>query len=123
MPTSNILLSPFSFDCIYSLIFLLRFEYSLGNDNVKYKFDVDINNYGNEIIGIKAKNDEEINTTDRLDVIEEQSDFITESSRLQFLMKLLHSNNEILSTEEINTRKQLISEYCSKWDLIHKTTV
>lgn len=99
------------------------FEYSLGNDNVKYKFDVDINNYGNEIIGIKAKNDKEINTTDRLDVIEEQSDFITESSRLQFLMKLLHSNNEILSNEEIKTRKHLIDDFCNKWDLIHETTV
>ena len=36
------------------------FEYSLGNDNVEYKFDVDIHNYGHEIIGIKAKSDKEI---------------------------------------------------------------
>ena len=59
------------------------FEYSLGNDNVEYKFDVDIHNYGYEIIGIKAKSDEEIYESDRLDVIEEQSNFVTESSRLE----------------------------------------
>lgn len=96
------------------------FEYSLGNDNVKYRFDIDIHNYGYEIIGIKAKNDKEIYESDRLDVIEEQSDFVTESSRLRFIIESLHGSNEKENMEFI---KNYIVEFCGKWDLIHETTV
>ena len=99
------------------------FEYSLGNDNVEYKFDVDIHNYGYEIIGIKAKSDEEIYESDRLDVIEEQSNFVTESSRLESLIELLHSDNKMPTDEEIDTTKKFIDEFCTKWNLIHETSV
>lgn len=99
------------------------FEYSLGNDNVEYKFDVDIHNYGYEIIGIKAKSDEEIYESDRLDVIEEQSNFVTESSRLESLIELLHSDNKMPTDEEIDTTKKCIDEFCTKWNLIHETSV
>ena len=99
------------------------FEYSLGNDNVEYKFDIDIHNYGYEIIGIKAKSDEEIYESDRLDVIEEQSNFVTESSRLESLIELLHSDNKMPTDEEIDTTKKFIDEFCTKWNLIHETSV
>lgn len=97
------------------------FEYSVGNDNVKYKFDVDLHNYGSEIVGIKAKDDEELYTTDRSDVIEEQLDFVIESTSLESIIKLIHSDNGIPSDEDINTTKKLINEFCTKWDLIHET--
>ncbi len=93
------------------------FEYSLGNDNVEYKFDVDVHNYGYEIIGIKAKSDEEIYENDRLDVMEEQSDFVTESSRLKSLIELLHSDNKMPTDEKIDTTKKYIDEFCTKWNL------
>ena len=99
------------------------FEYSLGNDNVEYKFDVDIHNYGYEIIGIKAKSDKEIYESDRLDVIEEESDFVTESSRLESLIELLHSDNKMPTDEEIDTTKRYIHEFCTRWNLIHETSV
>ena len=99
------------------------FEYSLGNDNVEYRFDVNVHNYGNEIIGIKAKSDEEIYENDRLDVMEEQSDFVTESSRLESLIELLHSDNKMPTDEEIDTTKKFIDEFCTKWNLIHETSV
>jgi uncharacterized protein YutD len=99
------------------------FEYSLGNDNVEYRFDINIHNYGYEIIGIKNKSDEEIYESDRLDVIEEQSDFVTESTSLQSLIKLIHLDNQMFTDEKINTTKKYIDEFCTKWDLIHETSV
>lgn len=99
------------------------FEYSLGNDKVEYKFDVDVHNYGYEIIGIKAKSDEEIYENDRLDVMEEQSDFVTESSRLKSLIELLHSDNKMPTDEKIDTTKKYIDEFCTKWNLTHATSV
>lgn len=99
------------------------FEYSLGNDNVEYRFDVNVHNYGYEIIGIKAKSDEEIYENDRLDVMEEQSDFVTESSRLKSLIELLHSDNKMPTDEKIDTTKKYIDEFCTKWNLIHATSV
>ena len=99
------------------------FEYSLGNDNVEYRFDVNVHNYGYEIIGIKAKSHKEIYESDRLDVMEEQSDFVTESSRLESLIELLHSDNKMPTDEEIDTTKKCIDEFCAKWNLIHETSV
>lgn len=99
------------------------FEYSLGNDNVEYRFDVNVHNYGHEIIGIKAKSDEEIYENNRLDVMEEQSDFVTESSRLESIIELLHSDNKMPTDEEIDTTKKYIDEFCTKWNLIHAISV
>ena len=100
------------------------FEYSLGNDNVEYRFDVDLHNYGNEIVAIKAKDgdDDELYTTDRLDVIEEQLDFVVESTRLEHMLKLIYLDNKP-SNKDIDISKELISEFCTKWDLIHETSV
>ena len=101
------------------------FEYSLGNDNVEYRFDVDLHNYGNEIVAIKATkddDDDELYTTDRLDVIEEQLDFVVESTRLEHMLKLIYLDNKP-SNKDIDISKELISEFCTKWDLIHETSV
>lgn len=87
------------------------FEYSLGNDNVEYKFDVDVHNYGYEIIGIKAKSDEEIYENDRLDVMEEQSDFVTESSRLKSLIELLHSDNKMPTDKKLILQKNILMNF------------
>ena len=45
-----------------------------------------------KLLELKQKSDEEIYENDRLDVMEEQSDFVTESSRLKSLIELLHSD-------------------------------
>ena len=97
----------------------------MGNDNVEYRFDVDLHNYGNEIVAIKATkdgDDDELYTTDRLDVIEEQLDFVVESTRLEHMLKLIYLDNKP-SNKDIDISKELISEFCTKWDLIHETSV
>lgn len=55
----------------------------------------------------------EIYENDRLglDVIEKQSDFVTESSRLRFIIESLHGSNEKENMEFI---KNYIVEFCGK---------
>lgn len=96
-------------DIVSDNIFI--FEYSLGNDNVEYRFDVDLHNYGNEIVAIKAKDgDDELYTTDRLDVIEEQLDFVVESTRLEHMLKLIYLDNKP-SNKDIDISKNLLVNF------------
>jgi uncharacterized protein YutD len=55
--------------------------------------------------------------------MEEQSDFVTESSRLKSLIELLHSDNKMPTDEKIDTTKKYIDEFCTKWNLTHATSV
>lgn len=96
------------------------FEYSIVNGNIQSKFDVDVHNYGSEVVGIKGKSDEEICMTDRDDVIEEQLDFVTGSSILSDLGNMVKSDDEMSAEEKIDFITKYIDEFCSKWELIHQ---
>ena len=96
----------------------------LLNDDMSYQ-DVPKQTFVNKLKDYFeiAKSDEEIYENDRLDVMEEQSDFVTESSRLKSLIELLHSDNKMPTDEKIDTTKKYIDEFCTKWNLTHATSV
>lgn len=99
-------------------IFVL--EYSIVNSNFQLRFDIDVSNYGNEIIGIKAKSDEDILLTDRAAAIDSQLEFVANSSFLSELGEILQFDNNKSSKEKIDYTTNYIDKFCAKWNLIHE---
>lgn len=97
-------------------------EYSIAGNNIEYKFDVDVSNYGNEIAGIKAKSDEEVHCTERIDVIDEQLGFVADSSLLSDLGKLLNADSSLDAEKKIQYLQNKIDEFCNQWGVTHNIT-
>ncbi len=97
-------------------------EYSIAGNNIEYKFDVDVSNYGHEIIAIKAKSDEEIYSTDRMDVLDEQAGLVVDSSFLSDLGKFLNADTSLDAEKKIQYLQNKVDEFCNKWGVTHNIT-